>query len=292
MFGQALLGEPTRSIQQAGIFTFKITTVDMGAPYASVPIYLANNQLIRSPVFIDWGDGQQTYIMPSSNKSDSIHEYATAGEYTINCYCENWPMVYLWGSNKSDEYPDPTNIRGIFSLTGAQILTPFPSVAGTVIDGVLVKGCFDKFFNASTPPNLGVKSFPAGLFSLNKETLISARQLFSPNYNYYIPKNCIKGCKKLTDLYEFAPNNYQKQSIDGLLAGCTSLKNLNRAFCALTGTVRIVSRNVEDATDFCTEDSENVKIEVPKGSKTEKSFNAFYASLSDRGKTNISITSY
>lgn len=291
MFGQALLGEPTSSIQPAVIFTFKITTVNMGAPYASVPIYLAN-QLIRSPVFIDWGDGQQTYIVPSSNKSDSIHKYATAGEYTINCYCEDWPLVYLWGSNQSDEYPDPTNIRGIFSLSGAQILTPFPSVAGTVIDGVLVKGCFDKFFNSSTPPNLGVKSFPVGLFSLNKGTLLSARQLFSQNYMYDIPKNCIKGCKNLTDLYEFAFNNYRKQSIDGLLAGCTSLKDLSRAFGALTGTVHIVSRNVEDATDFCTEDSENVKIEVPKGSKTEESFNAFYASLSDRGKTNISITSY
>ena len=68
MFGQALLGEPTSSIQSAGIFTFKITTVNMGAPYASVPIYLANNQRLRSPVFIDWGDGQQTVLLPSSKK--------------------------------------------------------------------------------------------------------------------------------------------------------------------------------------------------------------------------------
>ena len=177
----------------------------MGYPYASVPIYLANQP--NTWVAIDWGDGNYSVLHSGSEKRESIHAYDTAGEYTILCYSENWPAVYLWGSNKSDEYQSPTNIRGVFSLTGAQILTPFPTVAGTVIDGVFAQGCFDKFFNAGTPPNLGVKSFPDGLFSLNKETLISARQLFSPYYVYSIPKNCIKKRKKLTDLYEFAPNN-------------------------------------------------------------------------------------
>lgn len=290
MFGQSLLGNSHVIPPSSGIFSFKITTVNMGYPYASVPIYLANQP--NTWVAIDWGDGNYSVLHSGSEKRESIHAYDTAGEYTILCYSENWPAVYLWGSNQSDEYQSPTNIRGVFSLTGAQILTPFPTVAGTVIDGVLKKGCFDKFFNGATK-NLGVKSFPDDLFSLNKETLTSARELFSSDFAYSIPKNCIKECKNLTDLYKFSYNNFKIQSIDGLLSGCFNLKNLNRAFCGLTGTVHIESPRVEDATDFCQGYySGNVKIEVPKGSKTEESFNAFYASLLNEDKGKISISSY
>lgn len=295
MFGQVLLSSGSAT-QSGGIWQIKVKTVNLGKNYAAVPVCLYNQP--GRTVYVDWGDGTHSMLVgwvgSEKFKSNSIHTYSDAGEYTISMVCENWSDVYLWGHNSSDEVYGLTNTRFILGLTTPEMVNPFPRVKGTVIDGVLTAGSFDNFFYH---PETGCtfRKLPDNLFENNTETLRTAEGLF---YKYMgeLPKGLFKGCHKLKSVKGLTYEGQRPVYCNDMFIGCTSLTNMSNVFYQLYGneTIHIDSRIVEKATAFFDVGPihPNLTIEVPKDSTTYTSFMNFYNSLKDGIKSDVAITTF
>lgn len=264
-----------------------------GEKKTGIPVNLYNQ---TSAIDVDWGDGTTSSLSSAdyteTDNLASVHEYASAGIYTITLSCRDWENTYLLGlAAASDITGDDINgkLSCLYWFRRSLIAfsSPFPNVMGTKcyssLSGTTLYDYlyFPYFFYLANH----VTGFPSDFLSL-----LSDKALFM--HFFY-------GMKGITTIPEgFLSSLTECQSCEGLFKGCPSLAsipnslftnnlhitNLSSCFdnCAALGdfSIHIASRDVSRVSSFVTSKAGTTRtIYVPAGSTTETTFNAVATDL-------------
>lgn len=264
-----------------------------GEKTTGIPVNLYGQTSI---INVDWGDGTTSSLSASdyteTDNRASVHEYASAGEYTVTLSCSDWENTYLLGvaaaSNISgDNINDKLSCLYWFRRTLVAFLSPFPNVAGSkcytglISDTLSDYPYFPYFFYlanhvAELPSDFlslhterttlqslfygmgGLTSVPEGLFSRNAKVLSFSGIFNNCSSLSVVPSNLFTANTKVT-------------IFDSCFKGCTSLGDF---------TLYITSPDVSSVSSFVTAKAgANRVVYVPSGSTTETTFNAKASSL-------------
>ena len=201
-------------------WAFKVQVDSSTSNRSSIPFSLFNQPSIE--LLVDWGDGTSDLIDPSryeiaSSSFASVHQYSSAGEYTIQVDSNDWDNTYIFsygtsyntsGTNTSDQYA----CIGYFKSTVVEILNPIPGLKGT--------NCYSSSTSyATSTSRIGnpfqscskLTSIPEGLFSNLPSTFI--------NFSY-----CFAGCSSLQEIPAGLFDNFSgASSFQQCFYGCSSL---------------------------------------------------------------------
>ena len=179
---------------EAWEFTINTEATASGEKKTGIPFNLTGQTNVE--MLIDWGDNTTSTVSASdytvSDSTASVHEYSSAGQYTVTIYASNWNNVYLItypveGNN------DPSNaVSGIywFRRTLKTINNALPKVKGT------------KSYNSSYTPSS---------FTTNNDSL----------------QDCFSYCKKLTTVSsDLFSQNTSNTSFRDAFYYCTLLSSV------------------------------------------------------------------
>ena len=237
-----------------------------GEKKTGIPVNLYNQ---TSTIDVDWGDGtisalSSTDYTETDNRA-SVHEYASAGIYSVTLSCRDWENTYLLGlaaaSNiTGDNINDKLSCLYWFRRTLVNFLSPFPNVAGshcyTGLSGntLYTYTYFPYFFYFANH----VTEIPDNFLSL-----LSEKQDFQ---RFFYGMDGISSIPSVL----FA-NNAEINSISGCFEDCMTLGDFS---------IHIASPNILSASMFITVKPGTTRtIYVPSGSTTETTFNAVASSL-------------
>ena len=207
-------------------FTIDTEATTAGEKKTAIPVNLYGQTGIE--LFVDWGDNTTSTLTPSdytsSNSTASVHEYATAGEYTVTVVSNDWENTYLL----SAEFQITTGQTGssmvhVLSNSNASIywfrrtlieLTEIPKIKGI------------KNYSISSSLSTYDNSFYHMFANCQSLTSISSN-LFKNNPNITSFQACFYYCSSLQSIpSRLFDSNTAVTTFASCFAYCTSLTSI------------------------------------------------------------------
>ena len=244
-------------------FTVNTAASASGEKKASIPfnIYASSTSGVihyggdvNSPIskmIVDWGDGTKTTLKSDDfsgphDSSKIIHEYRTAGTYTITISCAEWNKVYLDCPTYQNAHVLVTQeitASGLyknyyyFQRTLTKINTPFPGLAGSrYYRNETQYGILGRMVTAAFAGCTHLTSLPSKLFgNLSNMT------------DYF---NTFNACTGLTSIPADLFGTVDVEDIEHLFEGCTGLRSIPQNLFAKMPSLTNVDGNFAGCTSI------------------------------------------
>ncbi len=239
MFGQRFATSEITS--SAVTFQFAINTAATGASEkkAAFPLNLYGQD--GASVIVNWGDGNTETLTSAdytaTDSTASVHEYASAGVYTVTVTSGNWDSIYLLSCYVDGAITSTNNVNlpiYIWRRTLTAVESPLPPVKG-----VKKLAAIDATAMTASDNDLGylfhrcekMTSIPANTFVLCSHITVLTAIFYHCSIMTTIPAGLLDPLVNAVDLSQFFRYWIALTSVpEGLFDKCVNVVNMQETF--------------------------------------------------------------
>jgi hypothetical protein len=239
MFGQRFATSEISSNTVTFQFAVNTAATGSGEKKAAFPLNLYGQN--GTSVTINWGDGSIETLTPAdyaaADSTASVHEYASAGEYTVTATSGSWETIYLLSCYVDGAITSANNANlpvYVWRRTLTAVESPLPPVKG-----VKKLAAVDATAMTESDDDLGylfhrcekMTSIPANTFVLCSHITVLTAIFYHCSLMTTIPAGLLDPLVNAVDLSQFFRYWIALTSVpEGLFDKCVNVVNMQETF--------------------------------------------------------------